>query len=462
MPSRPLARAIWAPDGSLFNTRLQLTLYCGSLPIFSTREMAAEGEDDAGCGLSKSEWPTTSGTAIIRITIIAKALTFFHMPYIWRGMLISRPESVWCRNFPFRKPPSATAYLGWHGISVPEIDISPRVQGTVLLDQIDRVILSSLGKNARASSQEIAGILKGMGFAMTDRAVRQRLERLQKRKVILGYTTILNPDLVSEKVNRTILVKFKYSRNLQESVERLDRYVAESPFCIFAARLGGDFDWVCHFVFSSVEQYDLETNSFLNRFADLVSDFRSYESKASKSSPYILFDEHASHEKRLRVHAILNSVRKHDNLNDRLQAIVGSLVKYFDARFARMWFYDKKTRTLVLRYSEGKYRGLHGEFSRVPLNSLKIGAIAKTKRPVVSNDIAHDPRIKHHDWAKKEKLKSFAGYPILYGGEVVAVLAMFSQKALSPEDFEILGIFSDQVSRELSGFFETKDFLAGP
>ena len=328
-----------------------------------------------------------------------------------------------------------------------------------MLDEIDKIILTHLGKNARVSSQEIAKTLKGMGFSITDRAVRQRLARLDNKKVILGYSVILNPDLISEKVNRTILIKFKFSKNISDSIDRLTRYVNESPFCIYAARLNGDFDWVCHFVFSSVEQYDLETNNFLNRFADLISDFRSYESKATKSSPYMLYDEHTVHEKKLQVYAILNSIRKFDSLNDRLQAISESLVKYFEAEFARIWFYDKKSKYLVLKYSAGKYKNIHGEFSKIPLNSLKIGNIAKTKKPVVSNDIVHDPRIKHHDWAKKEKLKSFAGYPILYKGDVVAVLAIFSKKTLSPSDFEILSIFSDQLSKELSGFFETKDFL---
>lgn len=327
------------------------------------------------------------------------------------------------------------------------------------MDAIDKVILSHLGRNARTSSQDIAKILQGMSFTITDRAVRQRLERLQKNKVIVGYAAILNPNLVSEKVNRTILVKFKYSKTLSEAIERLTRYVNESPFCIYAARLSGDFDWVCHFVFSSVEQYDLETNNFLNRFADLIADFRSYESKATKSSPYVLFDEYESHEKKLQVHTILNSIKKHDNLNDRLHAIAESLVKYFDAKFARIWFYDKKSKTLILKYSAGKYKNINGEFSKIPLNSLKIGAVAKTKKPVVSNDVLHDPRIKYHGWAKKEKLRSFAGYPIMYNGDLVAVLGMFSQKTLSPSDFEILGMFSDQLSKELSGFFETKDFL---
>ena len=328
-----------------------------------------------------------------------------------------------------------------------------------MLDDIDKVILAHLGKNARVSSQEISNTLQGMGFTITDRAVRQRLARLEKNKAILGYSAILNPSLVSEKVNRTILVKLKFSKNVSDGIDRLTRYLNESPFCIYSARMSGDFDWVCHFVFSSIEQYDLETNNFLNRFSDVISDLRSYESKATKSSPYVLFDEYATNEKKLQVYTILNSIKKYDNLNDRLQSIAESLVKYFNAKFARIWFYDKKSKMLILKYSAGKYKNIDGEFSRIPMNSLKIGSIAKTRKPVVSNDVTYDPRIKHHEWAKKEKLKSFAGYPILYKGEVVAVLAIFSEKSLSPSDFEILGIFSDQLSKELSGFFEAKDFL---
>ena len=91
---------------------------------------------------------------------------------------------------------------------------------------------------------------------------------------------------------------------------------------------------------------------------------------------------------------------------------------------------------------------------------MKIGPVVKTKKAVVTNDVANDPRIKHHDWAKKEKLKSFAAYPLIYNGNAVAVLAMFSKKKLSHVDFEILGVFCDQLSKELVGFFEAKDFLS--
>jgi hypothetical protein len=41
---------------------------------------------------------------------------------------------------------------------------------------------------------------------------------------------------------------------------------------------------------------------------------------------------------------------------------------------------------------------------------------------------------------------------LIYKGKSVAVLAMFSKK-LTHIDFEILGIFCDQLSKELAGFF---------
>jgi DNA-binding Lrp family transcriptional regulator len=328
-----------------------------------------------------------------------------------------------------------------------------------MVDEIDRIILSQLGKNSRISSKEIAMTLKNLNHHITDRAVRQRLHRLEKNNTILGYTTVLNPKLISEKINRTVLLKFKSSKNTPKLIERLIDYTDRSDFCIFSSRLNGDVNWVGHFVFDSISQYDLETNNFLNKFSELISDYSSHESNLMKLHNYTTYDDELIKKKKIQVSDILNSIKKHDTLNDRLQAIVESLVKYFDAQFARIWFVDEKEEFLKLKFSAGKYTRINGEFSKVPFKSLKIGKIATSKKPVVSNDISNDTRVKYPDWAKKEQLKSFAGYPLMHKDRVMAVLALFSSKSFSPSDFEILGIFSEQISKELVGFFETKDFL---
>jgi len=329
-----------------------------------------------------------------------------------------------------------------------------------LLDEIDKIMLSNLGKNGRISSGEIERILQDMGYRITERAIRYRIRKLETSNTILGYSVILNPSFVSNKVNRTIILKFKYSYDASSLIDRLENYTQEASFCVYSARLSGDFDWICHFVFDSIEQYELESNNFIHRFADLISDFRSYESKAIKLSTYTISDEHDMVERKSRVFKILNSLQKYDTLNDKLQFIVESVVKYFDAKFARIWLIDREKKYLMLKFSAGKYKNIHGEFSKVPLDSNKIGPIVRTKKPAISNDVINDPRIRHHEWAKKEKLKSFAGYPLVSKGQSIGVLGMFSEKKLSPADFEILGVFCDQVSKELTSFFSAAEFLS--
>ena len=224
--------------------------------------------------------------------------------------------------------------------------------------------------------------------------------------------------------------------------------------------MSGDFDWICNFVFDSQEQFDLESNNFLSIFSELIADFRTHDSKTTKVVPYTMLDEHDLELRKRRVYDILKSAKKYDNINDRLQAILEDLVKHYNAKFARVWLVDKERKWLVLKFSAGKYKNIDGEFSRVSIDSLKIGPIAKSKKPQVSNDVCHDPRIRYPHWARKEKLKSFAGYPLTYKGIVVGVLALFSEKRFLISDFEILEIFCRQLSKELTTFFDAKEFLS--
>jgi hypothetical protein len=84
-----------------------------------------------------------------------------------------------------------------------------------------------------------------------------------------------------------------------------------------------------------------------------------------------------------------------------------------------------------LKFSAGKYKNIGGEFSKVSIDSLKIGHVFKSGKLQVSNDVVHDPRIKYPEWAKKENLRSFAGYPLTYKSTGVGVLALFSEKRSS-------------------------------
>jgi DNA-binding Lrp family transcriptional regulator len=329
----------------------------------------------------------------------------------------------------------------------------------LIIDEIDKVILSSLSKNARIPAADIANHLKNIGYKITERAIRYRLRRLEENNIVLGYSAIFNPSLTSEKINRTVMLKFRFSKDSNILIDRLIKYVEEAAFCVYSARLTGDLDWIGHFIFDSIEQYDLESDNFLHRFAELIQDYRSYDSSTIKASPYVIFDEQQLNDRKWRVYRILNSLKKHENLHVKLQLTVECLVKYFDAKFARIWLLEKDKKNLILKYSAGIYKNINGEFSIVSVDSGKIGPIAKTHKPAITNDVPNDPRIRHPDWAKKQKLRSFAGYPIMYKNTSVGVLAIFSERYFSPADFELLGIFCNQISQELASSFEIQEFL---
>lgn len=105
-------------------------------------------------------------------------------------------------------------------------------------------------------------------------------------------------------------MKFKFTKDTPELINRLTEYVNESHFCTYSSRLNGDFDWICHFIFDSVEQFDLETNNFLNKFSELISDYRSYESNLVKNTPYTIFDQEHVNEKKLQAWNILQQIKK--------------------------------------------------------------------------------------------------------------------------------------------------------
>jgi len=75
-----------------------------------------------------------------------------------------------------------------------------------MLDEIDKIILSYLVKEARISSIQIKKQINNLGFNITDRTVRNRISELVKKRIVLSYSAILNPELITNnKVNHTIL-----------------------------------------------------------------------------------------------------------------------------------------------------------------------------------------------------------------------------------------------------------------
>ncbi len=148
-------------------------------------------------------------------------------------------------------------------------------------------------------------------------------------------------------------------------------------------------------------------------------------------------------------------------LGDLLSEISQGLVQDLGAALARIWLIrpgdlcagcaqaphcPNQTTCLHLVASAGLSERLDGEYRRVPLGTLKIGRIAESRQPVQTNDLVADPRIRDKEWVRREGLRSFAGYPLEFRGELLGVLGVFARRELIEAEFERLGVFAAQAA----------------
>lgn len=85
------------------------------------------------------------------------------------------------------------------------------------LDELDRKIVALLTENARMSYSDI-----GEAVGVSRVAVRARIDALEKRGVIEGYTTIINPQKIGSAVSAYFEIETEPAQ-LQPVAEALDR-----------------------------------------------------------------------------------------------------------------------------------------------------------------------------------------------------------------------------------------------
>lgn len=78
----------------------------------------------------------------------------------------------------------------------------------VVIDNVDRIIIEHLSRDSSVSTADINKDLTEKGFLLTSRSVLNRKKRLEKHKVILGYTVRLNPALFAGEKSFIIMLKF--------------------------------------------------------------------------------------------------------------------------------------------------------------------------------------------------------------------------------------------------------------
>jgi hypothetical protein len=96
------------------------------------------------------------------------------------------------------------------------------------------------------------------------------------------------------------------------------------------------------------------------------------------------------------------------------------------------------------------YSRIDGFYRRIPLNgSLKVGQVGGTGDPVLLHR-NQSPEgvnwIDRSEWVERQGIRSFAGQPLTFEGEVLGVLGLFSRAVISDEEFSWLRAFADSAA----------------
>jgi DNA-binding Lrp family transcriptional regulator len=316
------------------------------------------------------------------------------------------------------------------------------------LDSIDKGILMILNKNSRSTGVQISKALSKMRISLTDRAVLQRIARLEKRKIIQAYTITLNPSIITEKSSNVVLLKFCPSAD-SVLIEKLDTYLLNSSFCLLAARIdGAKFDYICLMVLDNKRQFDLQLIALLRAFRNLISNHQTVISEIAKEVPYIISFGHSIEVQKKMLFASLK-LKESNTIKDKLHQFVLDIVGCFDAKYVCLRLLDNKTNKLINAFDSGTDANLAKEYASIS-ESIGIGSILQTISPVLTNDIVNGVKDEDRAWAATETLRSYAGYPLSRENQAIGVLEIFSDKAFSPRDFEMASKLCEELSRSLT------------
>ncbi len=153
-----------------------------------------------------------------------------------------------------------------------------------------------------------------------------------------------------------------------------------------------------------------------------------------------------------------------------LRAITSQMISHGDIALARIWLIDKgdicdtcsvrsvcpsQELCLHLTASEGRnlkgepsWTGLDGRFGRFPIGVRKVGHVAATGESIHLNDLLTQESswIANPDWIHSEKINGVAAHPLRFQDDILGVIAIFSRKNISQENFDWLGLFAEQAS----------------
>ncbi|MCB9850518.1 MAG: sigma 54-interacting transcriptional regulator [Phycisphaerales bacterium] len=171
---------------------------------------------------------------------------------------------------------------------------------------------------------------------------------------------------------------------------------------------------------------------------------------------------------------LLLEIGRQHSLDAVLRVVVNGLASEELVAMARIWLVrpgdicatcpmatecPDRSRCLHLVASAGKslhssapaWSRIDGGFRRFPLGVRKVGRVAATSECVAVRDVQRDPEwVVDPEWARREGIRGFEGQPLVFNGEILGVLAIFTRAPLSQHCLDWLRMIADLVAASIA------------
>ncbi|MCU1288819.1 MAG: multi-sensor signal transduction histidine kinase [Acidobacteria bacterium] len=122
------------------------------------------------------------------------------------------------------------------------------------------------------------------------------------------------------------------------------------------------------------------------------------------------------------------------------------LVQHLEVAFVRVWTIDNDAGVLTLEAGAGIDLPLDAQYSEIPIGQRKVGMIAQTRMPCLTNNVLDEPLFNDKSWIKNEGMKAFAGYPLIVEEELVGVICAFARHQLTDLTIQAMASVSNAIA----------------
>ena len=123
------------------------------------------------------------------------------------------------------------------------------------------------------------------------------------------------------------------------------------------------------------------------------------------------------------------ALTRRDSLAATLHRCATAMAHYLNADLACLWILDPEANSLSLQASAGSIQDAEAAGYKMARGLLQTELISERK-PVLLNHVLGSPYVPDEDWANREKVSAYAGYPLVLEDRLVGLMSIYARSPL--------------------------------